>query len=112
MPEFVFDPQALRALCRASGLKLEAIALGAGRGSKETLQSWLAGRTAPNSVALGKLCQVLACSPQDLVRPIDRVAEVAERHAVRSRRRQGLPAKVTDPAALDDGAKLLKPRAS
>ena len=81
MPGLASTPRPSGAL-PASGLKPEAIAP-VGR-SKETLQSWRAGHTTPSSAALAKLCEVLHCNPQDLILPVDRLAEVAERHAVRS----------------------------
>jgi transcriptional regulator with XRE-family HTH domain len=108
--EFEFRYQVLKDAIKASGIKLEQIALDLDV-TKEAVVAYLSGRAKPPVERLLVLCQILNLSVEDVFVPVDHVAQVAVRSGRRSRRDQGLPEKVTDGATLDEVAELLSRQA-
>ena len=107
MPEYRFDHAELQRRREALGLRREHIAIATDRGV-ETVTSWELGRSVP-STETAALCQALNCEPADLFKSVDDDLErVAEKHAGRERRAQGLPPVIEDPVALDQAASLLR----
>lgn len=104
-----FDHVELKRRRIASGKKPELLALIIER-TKEAYIAYETGRTVPPTPVVLALCDELDCSPDDLLRPVDDGAEreAAARLRAASRRAQGLPDFVEDPAALDDAAELLR----
>jgi DNA-binding XRE family transcriptional regulator len=105
-----FDRHELKRLRVATGKKPELIALELGI-TKEAYVAYETGRAVPPTNRILALCDLFDCSAADLLRPEHSIAAVAARSRTRSRKAQGLPAKVTDPAALDDAARLLRRQA-
>jgi hypothetical protein len=108
---FHLDIAALKCWVDASGKPYELISLEIDR-TKETLIAYLMGRIVPPVPVVLALCDSLGCHPEDLLRPVEPdPATVIANARRRSRRAQGLPEKVTDPAALDEAAHLFRRRA-
>jgi transcriptional regulator with XRE-family HTH domain len=59
------DPQRLRALRRACGMRREEVAVSIGR-SYEMVSLLERGGARPSAETLDRLCDVLACEPEDL----------------------------------------------
>jgi transcriptional regulator with XRE-family HTH domain len=77
MPRFAFDPDEFHRRRLAADLPQEYLALAVGR-TAASVADYERGRTAPPIPVLWKLCEVLGCTPNDLVRPVDEPAvEVA-----------------------------------
>lgn len=107
MPSYRFDPSALRRLIDASEKPDELIAYLIGK-TVATLYGYKSGRIVPPTEVVGDLCAVLECRPEDLLTEVDELTEAADRLRLRTRRAQGLPDTVEDPAALDEAADLLR----
>ncbi len=107
-----FNGQALRALREAAGLKREHLALATNRNT-EAVVNWELGRAMPPADVLVVLCQTLNCRPEDLLfeEVDDSVAKVAKASRKAERKAQGLPERSSD-EALDQAAKIIRPRAS
>ena len=109
--KYRFDGPALKRRIRASGKPPELIALQIGR-TKESLLSYMAGRSAPSTAIAMALAAELGCSMEDLFTPVvDDLPKVVRAAVKKSTRNQRLPEKVTDPAALDEAAELLRRQA-
>jgi transcriptional regulator with XRE-family HTH domain len=107
--KYRFDGPGLKRRIRASGKPHELIALKVGRRAG-TLLGYESGRIAPSLDIARALAAELGCPMEDLFTPaVDDLPKVAARARVKSRKAQGLPSKVTDPAALDEAAELLRP---
>jgi transcriptional regulator with XRE-family HTH domain len=108
LARFRFNGPELKRRIRSSGKPAELIAYRIGR-TKESLKAYEAGRAIPTATIVMALAAELDCSPEDLFTPIpDDMPDVAARASERSRIAQGLPAKITDPAALDETAELMR----
>ena len=109
--KYRFDNLALKRLRLSSGKKPELLALILGL-TKEAYIAYETGRSTPPTNRVFQLCDELGCRPEDLLRPVaEPMAEVVKAAVKKSTRKQRLPEKVTDPAALDEAAELLRRRA-
>ncbi len=109
MPRYRFDRSELKTRIDASGKPLEQIALDIKR-TKEAVVAYLTGKVIPPTGVVMALCDSIGCRPEDLLRPVpepDPAAIITEARK-RSRKAQGLSEKITDPAALDEAAELLR----
>jgi hypothetical protein len=111
-PRFHFDRAELKRRRIASGKPLELVALEIGR-TKEAVVGYESGKLMPPVPVVMALCESIGCQPGDLLRPIVEpdTAAIITNARKRSRRAQGLPEKVEDPAALDEAAELLRRQA-
>jgi DNA-binding XRE family transcriptional regulator len=105
---FRFDHKAAKAARIRAGLKPEHVALATDK-TKETILGWESGKFLPPMATLLAMCDLYGVEPADLYVAVehDGEGEAVRRLRIESRRAQGLPDQVTDPAALDDGAAIL-----
>jgi transcriptional regulator with XRE-family HTH domain len=108
VPTYRFDHAELRRRRKAAGKTGEGMALAVHR-TFPTYYAYEHGTRVPPTHVLALICAELGCEPNDLLVPMDDdLAEVADALGIRSRRAQGLPDTVTDPAVLDEVADLLR----
>jgi transcriptional regulator with XRE-family HTH domain len=91
-----FSPTRLRSARQAAQLRTEELALAVDR-SNETIRSYELGRVDPPVTMVAALAEALGCRPGDLFAETDPL--LANKVAA-SRAAQGLPPKITDPAAV------------
>jgi len=73
-----------------------------------TLRHLLSGQVKPWPAVTDRLAAYLSVEPDELWRDDDALVDAAVRLAERTRRAQGLPATITDPAVLDRIAALIE----
>ena len=65
MPSYCFSGPELRRRRIAAGLRHEHVAVATNR-TKESVRAWEVGRANPSAIDIGRLCDVLGCTPADL----------------------------------------------